>query len=333
MDAFINDIETYLPSRVLTNEELVGEFPEWDADKVAKKTGIKERHIAADNETSVDMAFQAALKLFGRDPHLKKCVDFIIFCTQTPDYRIPASACLLQNRLGLPTTIGAVDIDLGCSGFIYGLGLAKGLVLGNIAQCVLLLTADTLTKYFHPKDKGNMSIFGDAAAATVVSTQGFAKIDNFVLGTDGGGQEIINIKIGGTRQPLPIHDETIDENGHVKSSDYFYMDGPEVFNFTLDSVPPLLDECLKKNDILKDEIDQYILHQANGYILNTIRKVYGVPKEKFYINMEHYGNTVSSTIPLAIKDARLLNIIHDGNRVLIAGFGVGFSYGACLLEF
>lgn len=333
MDAFINDIETYLPLRVLTNEELVGEFPEWDAEKVAKKTGIKERHISADNETSVDMAFQAASKLFDRNPQLKKDVDFIILCTQTPDYRMPASACLLQKRLGLPTTIGAVDIDLGCSGFIYGLGLAKGLVLGNIAQAVLLLTADTLTKYFHPKDKGNKSIFGDAAAATVVSTRGFAKIDNFVLGTDGWGQEIINIKIGGTRQPLPIHDETIDENGHVKSSDYFYMDGPEVFNFTLDSVPPLLDECLRMNDIQKDEIDQYILHQANGYILNTIRKVYGVPKEKFYINMEHYGNTVSSTIPLAIKDARLSNIIHDGNRVLIAGFGVGFSYGACLLEF
>ena len=250
IETFIKDIEYYLPSKVLTNEELVRDFPEWNAEKVAKKTGIKERHIAAEGETSADMAYMAASKLFERNSQLKKTVDFILFCTQTPDYRMPASACLLQRRLGLPTTIGAVDIDLGCSGFIYGLALAKGLVTGGIAHQVLFLTADTLTKHIHPQDKGNKAILGDAATATVISSEGIAKIGNFVLGTDGNGEEIINIKIGGTRQPLPINDEVIDDNGHIKSSDYFYMDGPEVFNFTLDSVPPLLDECLQKNNLV-----------------------------------------------------------------------------------
>ena len=333
MEAFIKDIEYYLPSRVLTNEELVRDFPEWDADKVAKKTGIKERHVAADEESSSDMAFQAAIQLFERSPQLKKEVDFILFCTQTPDYRMPASACLLQRRLDLPTSTGAVDIDLGCSGFIYGLAMAKGLLLGGVAHSVLLLTADTLTKHIHPRDKGNMSILGDAAAATIVSSEGFAKIGNFVLGTDGTGEEIINIKIGGTRQPLPIHDEMIDKNGHIKSSDHFYMDGPEVFNFTLDSVPPLLDECLSRNNVQKENVDKYVLHQANEYILSTIRKLYGVPKDKFFIDLEYYGNTASSTIPLALKDALKIRYIKQGDRVMIAGFGVGFSYGACLLEF
>lgn len=333
MEVYIKDIEYYLPSKVLTNEELVRDFPEWDAEKVAKKTGIKERHVAADTETSADMVFAAATKLFERNPQLKETVDFILFCTQTPDYRMPASACLLQRRLGLPTTVGAVDIDLGCSGFIYGLAMSKGLVAGGIAHNVLLLTADTLTKHIHPRDKSNKSILGDAATATIVSTVGYAKIGNFVLGTDGTGEEIINIKIGGTRQPLPIHDEIIDGNGHIKSSDYFYMDGPEVFNFTLDSVPPLLDECLKQNNLEKESVDKYVLHQANGYILSTIRKIYGVPKEIFYIDMEHYGNTASSTIPLALKDALDSKFIEQGDRVIIAGFGVGFSYGACLLEF
>lgn len=333
IETFIKDIEYYLPSKVLTNEELVRDFPEWNAEKVAKKTGIKERHIAAEGETSADMAYMAASKLFERNSQLKKTVDFILFCTQTPDYRMPASACLLQRRLGLPTTIGAVDIDLGCSGFIYGLALAKGLVTGGIAHQVLFLTADTLTKHIHPRDKGNKSILGDAASATVISSEGIAKIGNFVLGTDGNGEEIINIKIGGTRQPLPINDEVIDDNGHIKSSDYFYMDGPEVFNFTLDSVPPLLDECLQKNNLVKESVDKYILHQANGYILSTLRKLYGVPKDQFYIDMEHYGNTASSTIPLALKDALSCKFVRQGDRVMIAGFGVGFSYGACLLEF
>lgn len=333
MDAYIKAIEYYLPSKVLTNEELVHNFPEWNAEKVAKKTGIKARHVAADGETSADMAYHAATKLFEKMPQVKTEVDFIIFCTQTADYRMPASACLLQERLKLPTSVGALDIDLGCSGFMYGLALSKGLIAGGIAHCILLLTADTLTKYIHPKDKGNLSILGDAGAATIISTEGFAKVGNFVLGTDGKGQESINIKIGGTRQPHAIYDETVDGNGHIKSSDYFYMDGPEVFNFTLDSVPPLLDECLKKNGLSKDEVDYYVLHQANGYILSTIRKLYGVPKDKFYIDMEHYGNTASSTIPLALKDAMNRELLQKGYRVVIAGFGVGFSYAACVLDF
>ncbi len=333
MDVYIKKIVSYLPQKVLTNEELVSIFPEWDAEKVAKKTGIKERHVAADNETSADMAYKAAIQLFEEEPQIKNTVDFIIFCTQTADYRMPSSACLLQERLGLPTTVGALDVDLGCSGFIYGLALAKGLVVSNIAHCVLLLTADTLTKYMHPKDKGNLSIFGDAAAATIVTTEGIAKIGDFVLGTDGKGAESINIKIGGTRQPHAINDARIDDNGHIMSSDYFYMDGPDVFNFTLDVVPPLLDECLERNKLKKEDVDQFVMHQANGYILSTIRKIYGVSKDKFYIDLEHYGNTVSSTIPIAIKGALSKKVVVKGNRVVIAGFGVGYSYGACLLEF
>lgn len=333
MEAFIKAIDYYLPDKIVTNEELVSEFPEWDADKVTQKTGIVERHIVGKNETATDLAFRAAQKLFFNNPGSKDSVDFLLFCTQSADYKLPSSACILQKRLGLPTTIGAFDYDLGCSGFVYGLAIAKGLIAGGIAKNVLLVTADTLSKYIHPKDKGNRSLFGDGAVATLISIDGFAKIGDFALGTNGDGEDNLKVKTGGARYPNPLLDESTDENGYILCSDYLYMNGPEIFNFTLDSIPPLFDTCLEKNSLRKDEIDLFVPHQANKYMLNTLRKVYGVPKEKFYIDLEKTGNTVSSTVPIALKEAINNGVIQKGQFVLIAGFGVGYSFGASALFF
>lgn len=333
MDAYIKAIEYYLPGRVVTNDDLVSEFPEWDANKVVTKTGIVRRHISANDETALDLAYHAAEMLFIQHPDYKKSVDFLIFCTQSPDYKLPPSACILQSRLGLPTTVGAFDYDLGCSGCVYGLAISKGLISAGIANNVLLLTAETYSKYIHPKDKGNKSLFGDAAAAVLISTEGFARIGEFALGTDGTGEDNLKIKTGGSRYPFPMNEENVDANGYILSSDHLYMNGPEIFNFTLDSVPPLMDLCLKKNNVGKDDIDLYIPHQANKYMLTTLRKVYGISKEKFYINLEDVGNTVSSTVPIAIKNAMDKELITKGSIVLIAGFGVGYSYGANILFF
>ncbi len=333
MDVYIKAIDYYLPEQTVSNEDLVLEFPEWDADKVVSKTGIVERHIASENETATDLAYKAALNLFEHNQEIKDTVDFLLLCTQSPDYKLPTSACILQNRLGLPTSIGAFDYDLGCSGCVYGLAIAKGLICGGIAKNVLLITAETYSKYFHPKDKGNKSLFGDGAAAVLVSTEGFARIGEFALGTDGSGEDNLKVKTGGARYPNTLMEESTDENGYILSSDHLYMNGPEIFNFTLDSVPPLMDKCLLSNHLNKEDIDLFIPHQANKYMLTTLRKVYGVPKDRFYINLENTGNTVSSTVPIALKEAFEQGLVNKGDRVLIAGFGVGYSYGSCVLFF
>lgn len=171
--AYIKAVDYYLPDRILTNEEIVRLFPQWSAEKVASKVGILERHIAADNETATDMAFKAAQKLFSNNSHLRESIDFILLCSQSVDYKLPSSSCILQHWLGVKKTCGALDFNLGCSGYEYGLAMAKGLIVSGVATNVLLLTAETYTKYIHPEDKGNLTIFGDAATATIVSTYGF----------------------------------------------------------------------------------------------------------------------------------------------------------------
>lgn len=333
MDAFIKAIEYYLPEHIVTNKDLASVFPEWDPDKVTQKTGIEERHIAKEDETATDLAYKAALKLFANYPNIVGSVDFLLMCTQSADYKLPTSACLLQKRLGLPTSIGAFDYDLGCSGFVYGLAVAKGLIAVGAATNILLITAETYSKYFHPKDKGNKSLFGDGAAATLISTEGFARIGDFSLGTDGSGEDNLKVKTGGSRYPYLLKEDSVDSNGYILSSDYLYMNGPEIFNFTLDVVPSLINDCLIKNKLTEDNIDMFVPHQANKYMLNTLRKVCGIPKDRFYIDLTDTGNTVSSTIPIALKRALGKNIIHNGQKVLIAGFGVGYSYGANVLYF
>lgn len=331
--AYIKAISYWLPKKVLSNDDLVKEFPEWSVDKVAKKVGVNNRHIADDDETAGDMAEKAARKLFEEYSVDPKSVDFILLCTQSPDYHLPSTACVLQNRLGIPKTAGAFDYDLGCSGCIYGMAVAKGLISAGIAHNVLLLTAETYTKYLHPSDKSNRSIFGDGAAACLISTDGFAEIGDFSLGTDGSGADNLIVSTGEARHKKPTANSTVDEEGHIRYDDYLYMNGGNVFNFTLDVVPRMMKEVLVKNDLKEDDIDYYVFHQANKFMLNTIRKVCLLPKDKFYIDLEETGNTVSSTVLIGLKDCIDKKMIISGMNVMIAGFGVGLSWGGTLLKF
>jgi len=332
MKAFIKAISYYLPDKVVTNEELVSEFPEWTVEKVAAKVGVHQRHIVADDETASDIATMAAEKLILEHNIDRSTIDFVLLCTQSPDYFLPTSACIIQNRLGLSTSCGALDFNLGCSGFVYGLSLAKGLIAGNIAKNILLLTAETYSKHIHPKDKGNRTIFGDASAATLISTDGFALIEDFCLGTDGRGAENLIVKKGGARQPNSKNDLIIDENGNQTSSDYLFMNGGEIFNFTSEAVPVLVEEVLKKNNLSMHDIQLFIFHQANKYMMNYLRKLIDIEPERFYFCLENVGNTVSSTIPIALYEANKENRIQKGSNVLIAGFGVGYSWGATILR-
>ena len=332
MKSYIKAIAYYLPEKIVTNQQLVEEFPEWTVEKIADKVGVNQRHVALEDETATDMAVKAAEKLFANHPEInREEVDFVLLCTQSPDYLLPTSACLVQARLGLRTDIGALDFNLGCSGYVYGLSLAKGLIAGGIAKNVLLLTAETYNKHLHPRDKGNRTIFGDAATATMVSTEGYAEIGNFALGTDGRGAENLIIRSGGARQPEKVNDLSFDENGNPRSSDYLFMNGAEIFTFTQKNVPIVVRETLEKNGLEKEDISMFVFHQANSYMLNFLRKKIKIDADRFLIDMSEIGNTVSNSIPIALAEAYSKNVLRGD--VLICGFGVGYSWGGTVLRY
>lgn len=330
--AFIKALSYYLPEKVVTNEELVKEFPEWSVDKVAQKVGVDSRHLAAEDETAGDMAEKAARKLFEEYHINPKSIDFLMLCTQSPDYFLPSTACILQDKLGIPTSAGAFDYNLGCSGCIYGMAMAKGLIAAGIAKNVLLLTAETYNKYLHPSDKSNRSIFGDGAAACLISTEGFAEIGEFVLGTDGSGADNLIVKTGAARQKVATGKFVEDDEGHIWYDDYLYMNGGNIFNFTLEAVPAMMNEILEKNGLEKEQIDYYVFHQANKFMLNTIRKVCMLSKDQFYVNLTNIGNTVSSTVLISLKDCIKNDNIKHGDKVMVSGFGVGLSWGGTILN-
>jgi 3-oxoacyl-[acyl-carrier-protein] synthase-3 len=328
--AYIKAINYYLPEKILTNDQIAAKFPEWSAEKVAKKVGITERHLSAENETAADMAYMAAEKLFEENPGVREQIDFLLLCSQSVDYKLPSSSCILQDRLKLKTKCGAFDFNLGCSGYEYGLAVAKGFIVSGIAKNVLLLTAETYTKYIHPEDKGNMTIFGDAATASLISTEGFAEIGEFVLGTDGSGAENLIVRTKGARVPDVTGKKDVDENGNTYWDDHLFMNGGAIFDFTADAVPAMAEQLLKKENLSQDEVDLWIFHQANKYMINYLRKLMEIDKDKFYVYMEKVGNTVSSTVPIAIAEAKKDNRLH-GN-ILLAGFGVGLSWGATVIR-
>lgn len=330
MKAFIKAISYYLPEKTITNQDLINDFPEWTVEKIAGKVGVSERHVAAKDETAADLGVKAAEKFFKEHEIDKQEIDFLLVCTQSPDYFLPTSACVMQDKIGLQTGIGALDFNLGCSGFVYGLSLAKGLICGGIASNVLLITTETYNKHIHPKDKGNRTIFGDAAAATLISKDGFAEIGEFSLGTDGRGANNLIVKQGGMRNPELFNDFSTDEKGNTSSSDHLYMDGGEIFNFTAEAVPILIEDVLKKNELIQDEVDLFIFHQANQYMMNYLRKLIDIDRDKFFIYLDKVGNTVSSTIPIALYEAKKENLL-SGN-VVLAGFGVGYSWGGVNLK-
>jgi 3-oxoacyl-[acyl-carrier-protein] synthase-3 len=332
MQAAIAGLEYHLPETKFTNQQLEAAFPEWTAAKVLDKTGIEERRLAAADECPSDLAVLAAQKLFVAGACSPADIDFLLFCTQGPDYPMPASACLLQDRLGLPMRCGALDFNLGCSGFVYGLGLAKGLIETRQAENVLLLTADAVSKFIHPGDRGNRTLLGDAAAATLIQARRDPPLKRptwigpFVHGTDGRGAEYLIVRGGGMRQRTTGLPESSDP-AHA-----LYMHGPEVLSFALEAVPRALNELLRQAELGHDEVDLFVLHQANGFILEQLRDKLDIPPEKFVLAMRHCGNTASASIPIALKDARDRQQLRPGMRVVLIGFGVGFSWSATVIQ-
>ena len=324
MKAFIEAIEYFLPKAELSNEQLSEQFPEWSKSDIEKKLGIKCRHIADRDQYSSDLAVEAANVLFAKAGCDRRDVDFLILCTQSPDYFLPTTACLIQSRLNLREDVGAFDFNLGCSGFVYGLGIAKGLIETQQARKVLLLTAETYSKFMHPNEKGVKTLFGDGSAATLIGgvgepCEGEPLIGPFVYGTDGRGGKNLIVRNGGLR------------HGRVMSDDpesHLFMNGPEILSFTLKAVPLALQKLLDRSSSTIDTIDYFIFHQANKYMLEALRKKCKIPEQKFVIEMEDSGNTVSSTIPIALKKMLEKDYLKDGQKLVLVGFGVGYSWAA-----
>lgn len=334
--AIIKLIEYELPECFLTNEILATDFSDWSVEKIEKKTGIRVRRIAAQYECASDLGVLAAEKIFINSNCKREEIDYLLFCTQSPDYFLPTTACLMQDRLGLPNSCGALDFNLGCSGYIYGLGLAKGLIETGQACNVLLITAETYSKYIHPGDRSVRTLFGDAATATLIQRSSTAEeiIGPFVYGTDGTGGKNLIVPTGGSRLLRSKESAEVveDEHGNFRSQDHLYMNGAEIFTFTLHSVPNAVKKLLFLSGKKTEDIDLFIFHQANKFMLEHLCKKLKLPEKKFFISFEDYGNTVSSTIPIALNDALLQKKLRAGDLVMLVGFGVGYSWGATLVR-
>ena len=315
-------ISVAYPRKKVTNFQLESESDLKDYTSFFKKIGIESRNICDVDETGLDLAVEACsnvLKGVNKDG-----IDFIVYCTQTPDYLLPTTACVLQERLGLSDNCGAFDYNLGCSGYVYGLMMCKGLIESGIAKKVLLVTAETYSKLLKKEDVFNRCIFGDAATATVFDAELASRIGEFDFGTDGSGADKLIVSAGASKTNF---------NKVLTDKDYFYMDGPKVYKFSIEKIPNSIFQCLDKNNLDIDEIDYFVFHQANELMLSKLQARLNIPHDKFHMNVRFKGNTVSNTIPIALNESFDAFKIKKGSKVLVCGFGVGFSWATTVLNF
>lgn len=309
-----------MPEKSEDNALLKAENPDWRFDEIEKKTGIKKRWVSSEKETSVDLAYHACNKLLKKFP--KQDIDGLIFVTQSADYFLPSSAGILQQRLGISVNSSCFDVNLGCSGFVYGLSIASSLIESGLVKNVLLVCSDTYTKYIDKNDRINRPIFGDGASATLVSTSEEKNIGPFLLGSDGSGAQDLIVEKGAARSGFMT-------DGRPP---LLHMDGSKVFMFTLSTVPKNVLNLLKGSNKSLNEINCFFFHQASKIVLENLQRSLSIPDDKMYINNEMIGNTVSSTIPIALKKASEESVIRAEDLLLLSGFGVGLSWGSCLLR-
>lgn len=338
MKAYIDDIEYFVPDNRLSNEDLSDINPEWNVEKIVEKTGISNRFVVDKNQTATDLAVSAAEKLLRKTPEFKCLIDYVILCTQSPDYHLPTSACIIQDRLGLSQSVGAIDVNQGCSGFVYSIGLAKGLIETKQATHVLVITADTYSKYINLQDKSVRTLFGDAAACTLIRGMDSDNelITRPIYGTNGKGAAHLIVPDGGSRNPISETSsiERRDDSNNVRSSSNLFMNGREIFTFTLTAVPRVFQQILERENLVLDDVDVVVFHQANKLILDSIQKKLKIPEDKMHRSYGEFGNTVSSTIPIGLKQEFMKGGDNPGNRTaLLLGFGVGLSWAGNIVKF
>lgn len=330
--ATVRALAHFVPERLLDNAELASRFPEWPEEKIYKKLGIHERHVVREDETALDLAERACDRLLEVHNISPYSIDALVFCTQSPDYALPPNSCLLHQRLGLNAGIPTFDYAHGCSGYVYGLFITKSLIESGMANTVLLVNAETYSRYISIADKNAATIFGDAATATLLvgEERTLPSIGRFVFHTDGSGAG--NLIVPHSGQRATSLDSTVAEaclRDGSRRLTHLYMNGRAIFEYAMTEVPHLLEKMWERYDTT--EIDFFIFHQANGYLLDSLYAECAVPEEKRIRCLSGYGNTVSCSIPLALEDALARGAVSRGNNLLLAGFGVGYSAAACTL--
>lgn len=302
-------------------------FGEENVLKFSKTTGVLERRIASTDQTASDLSFVAAKRLLENKNISKNDIGICVFVTQTPDYRIPSTACVLHKRLELPKDCIAFDINLGCSGYVYGLQVVSSLLQSSNASKALLLVGDTITKTIAPKDSSAVMLFGDAGSATLLEKRNGVGAIHTAYRTDGTGFKSIIIPAGAYRNRESINRRVIWSDGNERSDYELYMNGVDVFSFTISEVPSLFNEFFEINGYQKQEYDCFAFHQANQYILRQLVKLTKIEKDKMHISMDRYGNTSVTSIPLTICDKYGDDNSREKKRVLSCGFGIGLSWG------
>lgn len=323
-----------VPDCIQTVDDDARCFGDAEARKISQNIGVASRRIAPPELCASDLCAAAAERLLDELGWERESVRALIFVTQTPDYLAPATACTLQDRLGLPKSCAAIDLSMGCSGYVYGLATAsqfvRGLAAGeNGSGRVLLLVGDTITRMLSPQDRATVLLFGDAGSATALEACDSAEPMVFSLGTDGSGAKNLIVPVGGFRSPRTEQTgiRTERENGNIRSDEDLYMNGAEVFSFTLAEVPSMVKQTMAAAGWELDGVDGVVMHQSNAFMLNHLRKRLKIPDEKFFVTLDGYGNTSCASIPLAIS-ARCASEKTDApRRLVLAGFGIGWSWG------
>ena len=315
----IKNIEYFLPKETENGDTLLIDNPDWIIEDIEKKTGISNRHIAK-NQSIVDMAEIAIRKLLDSTDIKTDDIDFVLLVTQSPVYPLPTSACILHSRLNLKKNCIAYDINLGCSGFVYALAQAGSLIESGLAEKGLIVCSEKYSQYIDKHDRSCRTIFSDAAAATLVekSQNGKSEIIGFDLGTDGSGYKNLIVK--------PSDNDNSAQTGRL------YMNGSNVFMFTMSTVPKSVKTLLNKVNMNIDDIDLFVFHQATKIVFDNLKRILEIPEEKIFVNYDKIGNTVSASIPIAIKDALTAGKLYNGCTVMLVGFGVGLSWGSCIMK-
>lgn len=324
-----------LPDQTLTYEELETRFGPDVMRKVFAGSGIRNRRVAPGDVCGSDLAYDAACRLIEEQQIDRSGVDLLVFCTQSPDYVLPSTACVLHHRLGLKRDCASFDINLGCSQYVYALAVVHGLISSGVASRALVLTGDTMSRTLHPMDRSVVPLLGDAGSASLVSQvpdgQGFL---GFELGTDGSGYEYLMVPAGGFRMPLSPETarEETDADGNVRSRQHLYMNGAAIFHFAISVVPGAVQRLLARAGMTVDDVDLFLFHQANKYMLDYLLRKLKVPSEKAHFYLEDIGNTSGSSVPIVLTDAWRVGRVKPGALVLMVGFGVGLSWAATLVR-
>jgi 3-oxoacyl-[acyl-carrier-protein] synthase-3 len=324
----INEISCYLPSNKITNKFLSEKFG-ISEEEIFKRTGVLERRHTHPDFVMEDMAFEAAKNLLDKNPELYSKIDGLLLIGHGFSYKAPNTSAILQHRLQLSNNCYCLDLPHGCSGYMYGLSVAHALLKANICSNILLITGDTPSYVIHQNDVELLSIFGDSATATWISKSNKNEDIQFVFKTDGSGFDKLIVDRSGSRNKIDIKylEETNLSYGIMK------MDGTAIFLMSIKEVPSLIQQTLEKNKITLDEIDFVVFHQANSFMLEVLRKKLKIPIEKFFNDIQYTGNTVASSIPIALHQLINENKLKRNMKILLAGFGIGYTLGACVIEF